>query len=342
MYRVKGNGIDQTTPDQALATKSLADYNAPEAVASRQAGVLRASGAPDKAMSLENSLSTSKLNKIKLNEAEQQQADAKWRRDIGSALTKPGETALSGLVDLFSNSEFGPMAGKKAKAVASPDGKMVTIHTVNPDGSVTPTSMQFSNDQNGAIQAAYLLDQSVSPKDRYEGWVSEVKNLNKASKDKKELEIAEKNAESNRIRANNTGRKSESEGGPGGNIQKTFADNDGYMVGVFRDGTSKRLTDPDGKPIRSDNIEKRVDALAKNLQTNSREYRRMPYADVRKAAQNILLGESSAAPGLDSGTPAKPAQASPAIPEPASKAEYDKLPKGSQYRHPSGEVRIKG
>ena len=86
------------------------------------------------------------------------------------------------------------------------------------------------------------------------------------------------------------------------------------MVGVFRDGTSKRLAGEDGKPIRSDNVEKRIDTLAKNLQTNSREYRRMPYADVRKAAQGILLN-GDAAPaepaGLASGRPATPAAAKP-------------------------------
>jgi hypothetical protein len=301
MYRVKGNGIDQTTPDQAVATKSLADYNAPEAVASRQAGVLRASGAPDKAMSLENSLSTSKLNKIKLNEAEQQQADAKWRRDIGAALTKPGETALSGLVDLFSNSEFGPMAGKKAKAVASPDGKMVTIHTVNPDGSVTPTSMQFSNDQNGAIQAAYLLDQSVSPKDRYEGWVSEVKNLNKANKDKKELEIAEKNAESNRIRANNTGRKSESDGGPVGREERLRYTSLFSDAGRRAGEAQKALTALQKDPLYA--IAKEGSPQAREIQ-DLRETIKQHNQD-RAFYQSLLAkSQTGSSPGLDSGTPA--------------------------------------
>ncbi len=207
LYRVKGNGIDQTTSDQAAATKSLADYNAPEAVATRQAGVLRAAGAPDKAMTLENSLSTAKLNKIKLGQAEQDEADRTWRRKLGAAMSVQGKTALDGLTDLFSDSEFGPMAGKKAKAVPSEDGKMVTIHSVNPDGSTTPTSLQFSNDQNGAIQAAYLLDSSITPEDRYKGWVTEVKNKQAATDKATELRIAQQRADAATLSAKNSGNK---------------------------------------------------------------------------------------------------------------------------------------
>ena len=54
LFRVKGNGIDQTTADKPEAEKSLAGYNSPDAVVQRQAGVLRSAGAPDKAISLES------------------------------------------------------------------------------------------------------------------------------------------------------------------------------------------------------------------------------------------------------------------------------------------------
>ena len=205
LYRVKGSGINQVTADQGQATQAMTDYNAPEAVAGRQANAYRTAGAPDKAMSLENLAldrkwanekygQESKINQFKIDEEEQKKADAKWRQKIGAALFQPGETAISGLANLYSESEFGPMKGKKVKDVLSKNGKTVTIHMINPNGSTTPTSLQFSNDQNGAIQAAYLLDQSVKPEDRYKDFVQGRK-----------IAVDEKNADTNKLRAQRMG-----------------------------------------------------------------------------------------------------------------------------------------
>ena len=354
MYRVKGMGLDETTSDQAAASKSLAAYSAPEAVAMRQAGVYRTNAMPDKAMSLENAV-VSRGRETEKYEADKRTtkhnedtraidlANKAWRQKVGQAMFKPGETALSGLTELISESEFGPMKGKKVKDVLSADGKTVVMHVINADGSLTPTGLKFSNDQEGVTRAAYALDMAVTPEHRYDNFVAETKNAQQQKKDdKRDAETVRHNKAMEGLKGKRFGDgKSGGSGGSGGNIQKTFTDSDGYMVGVFRDGTSKRLTDQSGKPIKSDNIEKRVDALAKNLQAESREYRRMTYAEVRKAAQKILMGDGTdaeapgpaPAPGLAGAGPANV----PAMPK--TKAE---LKTGTIYNTARGPAKWNG
>ena len=323
LYRVKGSGIDKVTADQSQATQAMTDYNAPEAVAGRQANAYRAAGAPDKAMSLENLAldrkrsnekysQESKINQFKIDEEEQKKADAKWRQKIGAALFQPGETAISGLANLYSESEFGPMKGKKVKDVLSKDGKTVTIHMINPNGSTTPTSLQFSNDQNGAIQAAYLLDQSVKPEDRYKDFVQGRK-----------IAVDEKNADTNKLRAERMGLS-----GTGGKGQ-------GDPLG------GKKLTISQAREKRLD-IKGQIADTFKELELElitPEDARRDIKALKQQQAKYDKIIEDDEAPGAP-----KPgaAQGSSAIPAPVSKAEYDKLPKGAQYRHPSGDVRIKG
>ena len=318
LYRVKGSGINQVTADQGQATQAMTDYNAPEAVAGRQANAYRTAGAPDKAMSLENLAldrkranekygQESKINQFKIDEEEQKKADAKWRQKIGAALFQPGETAISGLANLYSESEFGPMKGKKVKDVLSKNGKTVTIHMINPNGSTTPTSLQFSNDQNGAIQAAYLLDQSVKPEDRYKDFVQGRK-----------IAVDEKNADTNKLRAERVGLSgagSKGQGDPLGGDKLTISrarekrlDIKGQIADTFKELELELITAEEAK--------KEIQGLKK------------------QQAKYDKIIEDDEGPGA--------AQGSSAIPAPASKAEYDKLPKGAQYRHPSGDVRIKG
>jgi flagellar hook protein FlgE len=302
-------------------------YDTPEAMDKRIGLAYSQSGDPMKAKQYQAATTSQQVSDMAL-------ADKAWSRKIGAAMMAPGETVLSGLSKLFSESEFGPMAGKKVKDVLSEDGKMVVMHVINPDGTLTPTGLKFSNDQEGITRAGYMLDQAVTPEHRYTNYVAEKKTKAQADKEAAVFEETKRHnikreeswavtAGAAATRAARAGLGAGSGGSAGGKIQKTFVDNEGYMVGVFRDGTSKRLAGEDGQPIRSDSIEKRVDTLAKNLQANSpREYGRMPYAEVRKAAQGILLneGEAPTAPaGLASVKSKAPAQ--PA----ASKTNYSNL-----------------
>lgn len=89
-----------------------------------------------------------------------------------------------------------------------------------------------------------------------------------------------------------TARASSSGGGGRGGasgLQSTKVDSDGYVVGVFRDGSTKMLTGQDGKPIRSGEWGKRVDALAKTLRDAPGNFSKSP-AELRKLAEEALAG----------------------------------------------------
>lgn len=53
-------------------------------------------------------------------------------------------------------------------------------------------------------------------------------------------------------------------GGTGGKIHKTEKDGEGYLIGVFKDGSTRRLL-VDGKPIKSMDFEKRIDKIAHDM-----------------------------------------------------------------------------
>lgn len=159
-YRVK----DKSYETQVLADTAAAAQNEPDAVAQRQEGAYTAAGMPEKAMSLANSRASQKAT-------EMVQADKAWQRKISSAMMG-GPDAMA---EMISKSEFGPMAGKTVKAVPSEDGKSITYNMVNPDGTLTPSKMTFTNDQNGMIQAGYMLDRAVTPEHRYTNFVTERK-----------------------------------------------------------------------------------------------------------------------------------------------------------------------
>jgi hypothetical protein len=50
-------------------------------------------------------------------------------------------------------------------------------------------------------------------------------------------------------------------GGAGGKIHKTEKDAEGYLLGVFKDGSTRRLL-VNGKPVKSQDFEKRIDKIA--------------------------------------------------------------------------------
>lgn len=149
-YAVQGKGFQ----DRASADAAAQALNAPEAVSTRIAQAYRASGAPDKAMAVEASTRTAEAAKIDL-------ADKRWRRDLGAAM-RGGHDGLAGLA---TSSEVGPMAGMQVKAVPSEDGKFVTYSAVDKNGGLVPIPgiPQFSNDERGLTQAAFMLDRTIDP-----------------------------------------------------------------------------------------------------------------------------------------------------------------------------------
>lgn len=100
-------------------------------------------------------------------------------------------------------------------------------------------------------------------------------------------------------------------------LQSTQVDGNGYLVGVFRDGTTKRMTDPDGNPVTSQSFEQRVDRVANALvKDGEAKFRKMPPEELRAHVRKTLISG-------DRGT-AAPAAAPPpgpaAAPKPAASA----------------------
>lgn len=161
-----GNMITKDKPDAAA-------LNSPEAQDERIGLAYMEAGQPEKAKKYA-------ADAMALREMGQVVSDKAWKRKVSGAMMGGAD----GLAELFTKSEFGPMAGKTAKAVVSKDGASVTYHLVNPDGTLAPSKMPpFTNDQNGLIQAAYLLDSSVSPENRHASYVADKKAAAQQTKD---------------------------------------------------------------------------------------------------------------------------------------------------------------
>lgn len=198
MAQAVGNGVQQVAPpangglltggyqvagqsfaDRDAAQAELARHNAPEAVNRRVAQAYRGLGQHDKAMAMESSARTAELQTMQL-------ADQRWKRDLGKAMRAGHE----GLAQLATGSEAGPMAGLKVQAMVSPDGKSVTYAALDKDGKTNPIPglPVFSNDQNGLIQAAWMLDQTIDPAARMAHYTAE-KNREEDRSDKKETRV---------------------------------------------------------------------------------------------------------------------------------------------------------
>jgi hypothetical protein len=162
--RVIGPGPAQTFTDPAAAQTAAANTNA-QPVRARQIQALNGID-PERGAKLEAETQTTQAGQLKIDAAKQDAADKLWQRAVGSALSSPDPHG--GLATLINNTEVGVMQGRSVKPVPSEDGKTVTYNLVSQDGTMTPTNLTFSNDMPGAIQAAYMLDRTVSPEHRIE------------------------------------------------------------------------------------------------------------------------------------------------------------------------------
>ncbi|WP_213956355.1 transglycosylase SLT domain-containing protein [Variovorax sp. dw_954] len=140
--------------DQAAADAAVATANAPEAVSARLANTYRAHGNVEKAMAVESADRQAETQKLQL-------ADMRWKRDLGAAMRGGHE----GLAKLATSSDAGPMKGMNVQAIVSPDGKTVQYATVDKDGNVAPIPglQPFTNDQDGMVKAAWMLDKTIDP-----------------------------------------------------------------------------------------------------------------------------------------------------------------------------------
>lgn len=80
----------------------------------------------------------------------------------------------------------------------------------------------------------------------------------------------------------------------GKRIQRTSVDSEGFMVGTFRDGTTRRL-EINGQPVRSGEWAKRVDKVAGDMGKGLGGMGKSP-AELRQQAEQMLLGGGGAQP----------------------------------------------
>ena len=143
-----GNQITAHRPD-------VDALNSPEAQTKRIGLAYGANGKPLEAMQYQAAARAAK-------EAEITAANKHMQRQIGEALMTSGKTRLSGLANLGTKFEQGPLAGMQFDDVKNGDGT-VTFHAIGKDGKRTPTGWTFPDTEEGAIAAAYKFNQALSP-----------------------------------------------------------------------------------------------------------------------------------------------------------------------------------
>jgi hypothetical protein len=151
--------------------------------------------------------------------------------------------------------------------------------------------------------------------------------------------IRENNAQAGKAAADAKG----GTGSKANTLQSTQVDGNGYLLGVYRDGTVKRMTDENGRPVTAAAFEARVDKAATALQRDGgSKYRKMDPAELRKLARKNLLNEDGAEPAPSPAPKPEPTKApvkDAPLPMPASK---DKLVTGKTYNTARGPARWNG
>lgn len=145
------NGTEYTNPSDAnAAAKSWNDGRA-----QRISNTLYSQGRPVEAMTMEANVKAAKVSDMAL-------ANAQWQDDLGTAMRGGHE----GIAAMVTKSDATALSGKTAKALSNGDGT-VTYALVDAQGKAEPIpGLTFPDTANGAIQAAYMLDKGITPKDR--------------------------------------------------------------------------------------------------------------------------------------------------------------------------------
>ena len=116
-------------------------------------------------------------------------------------------------------------------------------------------------------------------------------------------------------------------------IQSTQVDGNGYLMGVYRDGTVKRMLDPDGKPITSQSFEQRVDRMANALvKEGDSKYRKMDPETLRRQVRQTLMSGDGVIATPSTPTPAPKPSAAASAPRPSASAAKPWEKYGTQAR----------
>lgn len=160
----------QRFDDPAAAQKAADAGNAGPARAARMAAALEKHGEYGQAAQIRSGARQEEMADLQLSEAKRKVLDSAYDRELAGARTHDA------LAQFVTNSKGDGQGGAiQVKPVASADGKSVTYHQINPDGSTTATPYTFSNDFNGVAQAAFMLSRGVDPKEKLTHLISTAK-----------------------------------------------------------------------------------------------------------------------------------------------------------------------
>ena len=333
-FQVQGKSFTERAP----AEIALKQANSPEAKAGRVATALESRGKPTEAMQFQ--------------EQAEKFANSRFQGQLRTAMQGGHE----GLAKLVTETEGGVFSGKKLKPVVSPDGKQVTYHAIGEDGREVPTKLTFANDQNGVIQAAYMLDKAVPLETRYRNMVDEDKRSTAAAVKERELGLRERTLNEVTIPVGEA-RIALSEARATAAEAKSARGGDG----VSREERLRWTTLHSEAGRRMSEANKAFNTLSSDavfmakarkpgtpeaqqlasLQSDIEAYKddRATYGGLLAGSQGKEAKEARAAAKTPAAGKAEPKAGGVATP--TSKADYDALPPGAKYRHPDGDVRIK-
>lgn len=310
-------------------------YDTPEARSERQAAAYDAAGQPEKAMQM-------RLSAMGMDEKMQAHINEKFNQGYDKNAAANGGDYIKTNADYLTKSGIPGLDGVTSEVRTSPDGKKKQIWLIRPD-KTEKMGQEYTNDAVGQeLARTHALRVGTDVKTKMLHDFNEQDRKVKADDNKyafqqtmldfrgKQIELQAAVAE-----AKAAGRAAG--GDYGSRVHSTLTDSNGHMVAIMGDGTPKRLSSPDGTPMQSQSVSKRLDNLVKNLQTNGgSKYKRMSYSELQEVAQGILSNESGGANtptphGLSTPQPtahapvlAPPSPKTPAQPA-AAKANYSNL-----------------
>jgi hypothetical protein len=177
--------------DRGAADAMAASANTGDAKTARMAAAYEKHGEVDRATSIRSSARQGKVADMQLDEMQQ----AKLTREYDRRLLNVPESH-DAVAQFIAESMGDGQGGKlKATAVANPDGKTVTYHTVNPDGTTKATPYTFEAGPQGVLQAKYMLSRGVEPKEKLAHIMGEAKTAEDRRRWEKEFGLREKGEE---------------------------------------------------------------------------------------------------------------------------------------------------
>lgn len=168
-YRV-GNGANaRGFAARGLAETFATEQNTPQARRTRMAD-LAAQGNTFASTALTNDMQR-EASQMTINKGHREEANQVFDQGIKTALQTGGPQAMA---DFMSNSPADGQGGAiKFKAVISPDGKSWQMNRVGDDGSITPFSQSFSNDEGGMAIAGMMLSRAVPDSEKVKHLMAE-------------------------------------------------------------------------------------------------------------------------------------------------------------------------